>query len=116
MSRILFAAARGARIEGEYHNWKDGGTDWRETDDLNKFGNRIHPDDKHLQYGPVSTVLREMSKQPKTIHHKGVNLPHFGFTIFASSENELLEVFRCDELTHSLFLLLVAETLADEGM
>jgi hypothetical protein len=69
-----------------------------------------------LAYGPVSTALREMSKQPKTIHHKGVNLPHFGFTIFASSENELLEVLRCNGLTHSLFLLILAEFLADEGM
>jgi hypothetical protein len=69
-----------------------------------------------LQYGPISTALREMSKQPKTIHHKRVDLPHFGFTIFASSENELLEVLRCDGLTHSLFLLILAEALADSGL
>jgi hypothetical protein len=115
MSRLLHAAARGARIEAFPRQKK-----WITLTHIsivpNKHAYRIHPDDEHLQYGPVSTALREMSKQPKTMHHKGVNLPHFGFTIFASTENELLEVLRCDGLTHSLFLLLVAETLADEGM
>jgi len=61
-------------------------------------------------------ALQEMARQPKAIAHKGVNLPHFGFTIFAESENELREVLQCDTLTHSLFLLILAEALADEGM
>ena len=114
MSRLLFAAARGARIEDNaLGRWTSS-----EFVHLGKAGYsyRIHPDDENLQYGPISTALREMSKQPKTIRHKGVNLPHFGFTIFASSESELLEVLRCDGLTHSLFLLILAEALADEGM
>lgn len=84
------------------------------TDDMYKY--RIHPDDEHLQYGPISTALRKMARQPKAIDHKGLNLPHFGFTIFAESENELREVLQCDTLTHSLFLLILAEALADEGM
>jgi hypothetical protein len=98
----------------------DSGDSWQATgqlvlvDDMRYY--RIHPNDAHLQYGPISTALREMSKQPKTIHHKGVNLPHFGFSIFAENENEMLEVLRCDKLTHSLFLLILAEALADEGM
>ena len=117
MSRLLHAAARGARIQTK---WVDSGDSWQATgqlvlvDDMRYY--RIHPNDAHLQYGPISTALREMSKQPKTIHHKGVNLPHFGFSIFAENENEMLEVLRCDKLTHSLFLLILAEALADEGM
>jgi hypothetical protein len=114
MSRLLFAAARGARIEALRQ------LDWIPLTHIsllpNSHAKRIHPDDAHLQYGPISTALREMAKQPKTIHHKGVNLPHFGFSIFAESEHEMLEVLRCDKLTHSLFLLTLAEALADEGM
>jgi hypothetical protein len=57
MSRLLFAAARGARIE--YKLW---GTDkWAEKEawglsDTTEY--RIHPKDAHLQYGPISTALR----------------------------------------------------------
>jgi hypothetical protein len=121
MSRLLHAAARGARIQSQ---WRDAHTPtyqkWQTNnqfvfiDSMRHY--RIHPDDEHLQYGPISTALREIAKQPKTIHHKGVNLPHFGFTIFASSESELLEVLRCDWLTHSLFYLFLAEFLADSGL
>ena len=114
MSRIFFAAARGARIEDDgLGNWSD--SYWLHLI-KGTYRYRIHPDDEHLQYGPVSTALQEMARQPKAIAHKGVNLPHFGFTIFAESENELREVLQCDTLTHSLFLLILAEALADEGM
>ena len=118
MSRLLHAAARGARI-----GWQPSSGKWLPVAWLTNVQSesrqvtyRIHPDDEHLQYGPISTALREIAKQPKTIHHKGVNLPHFGFTIFASSESELLEVLRCDWLTHSLFYLFLAEFLADSGL
>jgi hypothetical protein len=114
MSRLLHAADRGARIDVWYQCKWVSAIAVRTVDDLYNY--RIHPDDEHLQYGPISTALREMARQPKAIDHKGVNLPHFGFTIFAESENELLEVRRCDKLTHSLFLLILAEALADEGM
>ena len=117
MSRLLHAAARGARIQTK---WVDSGDSWQTTgqlvlvDDMRYY--RIHPADAHLQYGPISTALREMAKQPKVLVHKLVNLPHFGFTIFAESENESREVLQCDTLTHSLFYLILAEALADEGM
>ena len=113
MSRLLHAAARGARIQMMYQRGWIPAVAVR-TDDMYKY--RIHPDDEHLQYGPISTALRKMARQPKAIDHKGLNLPHFGFTIFAESENELREVLQCDTLTHSLFLLILAEALADEGM
>ena len=121
MSRLLFAAARGAKIEVNscllhyrptYQNW------WRVTQKWSAMHEsviRIHPADEHLQYGPISTALREMAKQPKVRVHKVV-LPHFGFTIFAESENEAREVLQCDTLTHSLFYLILAEALADEGL
>jgi len=67
MSRLLFAAARGARIEPPqsyvYHlGYILGGVTqytvyWKLLDDEDC---RIHPDDEHLQYGPISTALREI--------------------------------------------------------
>jgi len=118
MSRLLYAAARGARI-----GWQTLSGQWYPavslTDVQSEGGQaayRIHPNDAHLQYGPVSTALREMAKQPKVLVHKLVNLPHFGFMIFVESENESREVLQCDTLTHSLFYLILAEALADEGM
>lgn len=111
MSRLLHAAARGARIEGSYHNWKSGGTEWRETDDLNKFGNRIHPNDEHLQYGPISTLLREMAENPK----QNSSWEHF---LANSAANEYTMSFdsRFGEPDYPLFYLFLAEALADEGM
>jgi hypothetical protein len=115
MSRLLFAAARGARIQtNDRGGWLDAA--YIPTADYKGDDFRVHPDDEHLQYGPVSTALREMAKQPKVLARKVVNLPHFGFTIFVESENELREVLQCDTLTHSLFYLILAEVLADEGM
>jgi hypothetical protein len=114
MSRLLHAAARGARIQtNDRGGWLDAA--YIPTADYKGDDFRIHPNDEHLQYGPISTALREMAKQPKVLVHKLVNLPHFGFMIFVESENESREL-QCDTLTHSLFYLILAEALADEGM
>ena len=108
MSRLLFAAARGARIEGSYHNWKSGGTEWRETDDLNKFGNRIHPDDEHLQYGPISTLLREMAL---TGECDGTDIPYVRITLLTEEG-----YWKSNEDQQCVFCLILAECSADEGM
>ena len=114
MSRLLHAAARGARIEGSYHKkWISGGTEWRETDDLNKFGNRIHPDDAHLQYGPVSTALREMAE-----HARAEIQPSWEMGLANFSANNFIDYYdwRWCEPDYPLFYLILAEFLADEGM
>jgi len=58
MSRLLFAAARGARFQTIYHNWQTGKHGWRDTY-LIESADRIYPDDEHIQYGPISSALRE---------------------------------------------------------
>jgi hypothetical protein len=66
MSRLLHAAARGARIQSQ---WRDAHTPtYQEWQTNNQFvfidtmrHYRIHPDDEHLQYGPISTALREIA-------------------------------------------------------
>ena len=105
MSRLLHAAARGARVQ----TWA-GVLGWRSTigpwsyDD----GDRIHPDDAHLAYGPISTALREMTL---TGAFEEYVAPYIVFRI----EREV--GYWCStEEQRIVFLLILAEALADEGM
>jgi hypothetical protein len=72
---------------------------------------RIHPADEHLQYGPISTVLREMAenfKYDSSWEHFLANSAANEFTMFFDS--------RHGEPDYPLFYLILAEFLADEGM
>ena len=89
--RQMFAAARGARIQ------------------IFVSETRIHPEDAHLQYGPISTALREMSEQ----------------FVYSSRWEDRLAITAANEFQfyiggvrddYSLFYLFLAEFLADEGM
>jgi len=107
MSRLLFAAARGARID-VWHQCK-----WvsaiavRTVDDFYNY--RIHPDDAHLQYGPISTALREMAADDSW-----KPCPYRVLAIAAANEFQVyLGGIRDD---YPLFYLILAEFLADEGM
>jgi hypothetical protein len=111
MSRLLFAAARGARFR--YFNKHIGWTDMslgHMCDAQSKAC--IHPDDDHLQYGPISTALREMAANPS---YELAHTDEFGMW-------SLLYKDWCDcrdlasERDVSLFLLILAEALADEGL
>ena len=92
--RQNFAAARGARIQ------------------IFVAETRIHPADAHLQYGPVSTALREMAINdlwPSKC---------WKCAIASSAANEFnvyLDSRWC-EPDYPLFYLILAEFLADEGM
>ena len=69
---------------------------------------RIHPDDAHLQYGPVSTALREMAL---TGEYEDGTIPYFSFEI--EREGKYWES-TADQ--RRVFCLILAEALADEGM
>jgi len=87
--RQMFAFARGARMQ------------------ILVSETRIHPDDEHLQYGPISTALRE----------DALGLPIKGtdwFALVALHADGDLNMYSPTE--ESLFLLILAEALADEGM
>ena len=98
MSRLLHAAARGARI-----SWMNGS--WQPVPYY------IQPDDAHLQYGPISTALREMAE---TCTHSS---SWAGF-LATSAANEYTMYFdtRQGEPDYPLFYLILAEFLADEGL
>tara|TARA_R110000822_G_scaffold30796_1_gene89456 strand:- start:1372 stop:1674 length:303 start_codon:yes stop_codon:yes gene_type:complete len=70
---------------------------------------RIHPDDAHLQYGPISTALRELAED----------------TTWKYSSDRVLAITAANEFQvylggvrddYPLFYLILAEFLADEGM
>jgi hypothetical protein len=72
---------------------------------------RIHPDDEHLAYGPISTALRNDALED------GENVRRVWYDAFIA---EYLTVDDKD-VVHSFldtrtFLLILAEALADEGM
>ena len=115
MSRLLHAAARGARIEC----WLLPQKKWipaiavRVADGLH-IDYRIHPDDAHLQYGPISTALRERAGDSRPPRED------FMYDVMAGIMPNHIEgdwAARYENFLHrSLFLLILAEALADEGL
>ena len=113
MSRLLHAAARGARIQllQKTGEWTDARLVW--IGDLASDPNtdRIHPDDAHLAYGPISTALR---KRAETGFLMTAGLPYIKGD-FLTHEETLM--FLYDETFDVVFFLLIlAESLADEGL
>ena len=116
MSRLLHAAARGARI-----GWKTFSGKWHPAlsltgvqSEVGQDAYRIHPDDAHLQYGPISTPLRERAGDSRPPRED------FMYDVMAGIVPNHIEgdwAARYENFLHrSLFLLILAEALADEGM
>jgi len=93
MSRLLFAAARGARMQ------RSAASDWEY---------RIHPDDAHLQYGPISTALREMAEDYSWN-------PSWEHRVAHAAADDFAVKFH-GEPDYPLFYLILAEALADSGL
>ena len=112
MSRLLFAAARGARIQVMAQDmWWHCGT--FHVNDVRKL--RIHPKDEHLQYGPISTAVLEvemwelMSSQfPAVAVHAA---------LACGLDSEWVVTWRTQGVgDRATALLILAEALADEGL
>jgi hypothetical protein len=100
MNRLLHACARGARVKG-----LDG--KYYTTESAVGLDN-IHPEDAHLQYGPVSTLLREMAL---TNDCDGADIPYIRITLLTEEG-----YWKSTEDQQCVFCLILAEALADEGM
>jgi hypothetical protein len=106
MRRLLHAAARGARIEDNVlGGWTESEFVFLKKDV--RYSYRIHPADEHLQYGLISTALRNYA----------LGLPLVETSWFSKlllhTDGDLQTLPPFDRY---IFLLLVAEALADEGM
>ena len=113
MSRLLFAAARGARIQYQINPtapWEPIVSGWIPGFATGYY--RIHPEDAHLAYGPISTALREAAAAGNAWVLTGDN----GRAAAAIAETHKWDWHTFPEEHRSLFLLLVAEALADEGL
>lgn len=109
IQRFKFAWARGARIEskwtGRVYNELTGFTftPGREDD----F--RIHPDDEHLQYGPLSIALIDSAQHIK-LTPLGIGALEVAMAMYTdpAATGEYNEWW--------FFYLFIAELLADEGL
>ena len=107
MNRLLFAAARGARIEVKaLGRWT--GSEFISLGEFTTYPYRIHPEDEHLQYGPISTALREVAI---TGNCEVADVPYCRVEI--EREDGYWSGTREQRI---VFLLILAEALADEGM
>lgn len=110
MSRLLHAAARGAKI-----SWMNGSRQ--------PVPYYIHPDDAHLQYGPISTELRKAAEHVAEEAYLQDLLGHYGIAAiddYLSRSNEFGycwdKAMNANAMQKQLFFLILAEVLADEGM
>ena len=107
MSRLLHAAARGARIEA--FPWRKK---WITLTHIsivpNAHAYRIHPEDAHLEYGPISTALLKLAEDDSWNPSEERAL--------ALAVARQFQVYFGDEPDYPLFYLFLAGFLADEGM
>jgi hypothetical protein len=112
MSRLLFAAARGARIQTQYvypkRKW--GSVAEIRTDDFYPY--RIHPDDEHLQYGPISTAYLVVAEHPPM--WPDVFMDNVGYLV--TPYPTLTYYKKLSPIGKQFYLLLLSEYLADEGL
>jgi hypothetical protein len=73
---------------------------------------RIHPNDEHLQYGPISTALREMTFDTTLCKYS------WEWSLASSATCEFASGIDASTLAadYDLYYLFLAEFLADEGM
>jgi hypothetical protein len=116
MSRLLSAAARGARVQresellsGGFH-WENTGVQWGLDDEL-----RIHPDDEHLQYGPISTALHDLELWE--LEGDGAPCLALHTLIACGLDSSWVTTWRKQDVgERALAILIIAEALADEGL
>lgn len=109
---MQFAWVRGARIQHKPVHDDEWTTLPRSTVPVYEEWDRIHPDDEHLAYGPLSSKLRTADNpDDRSIVKQAAMRFVFGllpsnFVALTEEDSELL----------SFFKLFVAEYLADKGI
>lgn len=110
-SRLLHAAARGARIQVLCDEWEEDRCVMVWDLQTGQCDYRIHPSDEHLAYGPVSTALRGMAidirRPTEDLYWR---MARDCYLIALGSE------WPDDENHRGMCLLILSEILADEGL
>ena len=122
MSRLLFAAARGARIQtNDRGGWLDAA--YIPTADYKGDDFRIHSADAHLAHGPISTEVRKAAENIAKKAYLHDVLGHYGLAAiddYLSRSNEFGycwdKAMNATANQKQLFLLILAEALADSGL
>lgn len=119
LSTLLHAAARGARLQKyDTFDWK-----WKKVElwealwniELN-YSVRIHPDDEHLMWGPLSRQYYEAAMfgdAGKFADEVKTALLHF---VSMDCDEWFKHYAEADEPTRRMILLTIALALRDEGM
>lgn len=121
LQRLKFAWARGARVQVPvYEGWStDTVIGWDTVDnefavdELSHPEVRIHPDDEHLAYGPVSTAYRDMALFTDYADTLGETVDLF---LDMAGCNWVLEGVPSNNIESDFCRLMFAEYLADEGL
>ena len=128
LQRLKFAWARGARLQLDYvalgymgkdfvrskkdEGWRITGMDYLSNARPGDFF-RIHPEDEHLAYGPLSTALLQRPFETFFGKHSKRALLAMAWAVEAYNDGSLVESHIHDWMMFDLF---VAELLADEGL
>lgn len=118
MNRLLHAAARGARLQVQYPRGGEFSTftlDSALHHHWLGYEIRVHPDDGHLAYGPISSALRELARNTKrpvedtywrmARDYYLCNMPE---AMWFDDDRPMLH--------YSLFLLILSEELSEGGL
>lgn len=115
LQRLKFAHARGARIQEYGAHESHDGMRWIDVAWFPRTGYqnyRVHPDDEHLQYGALSSALRESVIYGET-HPAFHGATGVLVAMFPKLQKEWWDL---DGDARRMQFLFLAELLADEGL
>lgn len=115
--RLKFAFARSARIQRRTPPFvrKVLWADVPYPQFFSEVGYRIHPDDAHLEYGPLSSALRNSVLCPDKLTLYPTLIAAMVF-VRASIPNYWIALDEDDGIVLNMLKLFLAEALADEGL
>lgn len=109
MKRHLSAVARGARMQRKHFQAKVW-TPSPSTQEQDAYDYRVHPDDAHLEYGPISKALIAFAVTSQWPYTTAGDLAEVIFRRMS----QYPFVLKSELMQARMFALLLAEMLADE--
>lgn len=122
LQRMKHAFARGARLQVQIKPDFDRGSGWSTAQEcpisvegmnLYRYNWRLRPKDAHLEYGPLSSALREL---PETLEGKSTYVAAMYAAAGLLGVDSYLNLQPHTREEALMFRLFLAEALADEGL